>query len=702
MVRRLSITNTVADDNDPLTQLWILRALIPLKGQRRFLSRHGFQDDDVARALGWHEELDAIEFDDDYEFSRTDMLAKLKKMHRAAEKQATALQEPANLTRNMQQLAKLTGMTDTDQQLLRFAIMVNNHNGLREALRILGDLSTSQAKQVMSVLLGIPLSEIQQALSRDGILGRAGLLTLDINGSDSLPCKLNLISESFADRAISAEQTPAELLQNMVQPASAAKLTLADYPHVQNDVDIARALLQDALVSGRAGCNILIYGAPGTGKTELARVLAQELGSELFEVACQDEQDEPAVGHERLSSFQAAQYFFARHRACILFDEVEDVFSYGFGQLSTAQRSKGRFNQILESNPLPAFWLSNSIRRMDKAFIRRFDLVMELTVPPQSQRERMVQAACAKLPLENERLQRISQHEALSPAIMERAASVAGRIDAPNEKRPQIFERLVNNTLQAQGHDAIPRHDSNVLPNHYDPAFINARDGEMHIDLACMANDIIRHSQARLCLYGPPGTGKTAFGRWLAKQAERPLHVKRGLDLISMWVGGTEKNIARAFRNAEQDNAVLLIDEVDSFLQDRRKAVRSWEVTGVNEMLTQMESYAGIFIASTNLMEGIDQAALRRFDLKAKFDYLQPDQAWALLEKQCATLGLPAPDVALRPTLNQLSILTPGDFAAVARRHRFRELKNTEALIDALRAECAIKEDAPKRGIGFL
>ena len=81
-----------------------------------------------------------------------------------------------------------------------------------------------------------------------------------------------------------------------------------------------------------------------------------------------------------------------------------------------------------------------------------------------------------------------------------------------------------------------------------------------------------------------------------------PLLVRRASDLLSMFVGEVEKNIARAFREAEDDGALLLIDEVDSFLQDRRGAQRSWEVTQVNEMLTQMEGFAGVFIASTNLL----------------------------------------------------------------------------------------------------
>jgi SpoVK/Ycf46/Vps4 family AAA+-type ATPase len=170
---------------------------------------------------------------------------------------------------------------------------------------------------------------------------------------------------------------------------------------------------------------------------------------------------------------------------------------------------------------------------------------------------------------------------------------------------------------------------------------------------------------------------------------------------MSMWVGGSEKNIAQAFRQAEQEGALLLIDEVDSFLQDRRSAIRSWEVTLVNEMLTQIESFPGVFLASTNLMDDIDQAALRRFDLKVKFDFLKPAQASELLNRYCIQLGFapPQPDELAR--LSRLRTLTPGDFAAVIRQNRFRPISTAAALVSALEAECTVKETATP-AIGFV
>jgi SpoVK/Ycf46/Vps4 family AAA+-type ATPase len=180
-----------------------------------------------------------------------------------------------------------------------------------------------------------------------------------------------------------------------------------------------------------------------------------------------------------------------------------------------------------------------------------------------------------------------------------------------------------------------------------------------------------------------------------------PLVVKRGSDLLSMWLGGTEKNIANAFREAESEGAVLMIDEVDSFLQDRRGAQRTWEITGVNEMLTNLEAFQGILIATTNLVDSLDQAALRRFDLKLCLDYLQPSQAEALLQRCCQKLQLPTPSQQVLARVRALNKLTPGDFAAVLRQGRFHRISDASELVARLQTDCALKGNGD-RPIGFV
>ncbi len=143
-----------------------------------------------------------------------------------------------------------------------------------------------------------------------------------------------------------------------------------------------------------------------------------------------------------------------------------------------------------------------------------------------------------------------------------------------------------------------------------------------------------------------------------------------------------------------------MIDEVEGFLEDRRGAQRAWEVTQVNELLTQMESFPGIFFATTNLMPRVDQAALRRFDLKACLDYLSADQAWALFCMQCKELELGCPSEAAEQEIRRLRNLAPGDFAAVNRQSGFQPIDSPDDLCARLRAESQFKE-VPGSSIGF-
>ncbi|MBR4877316.1 MAG: ATP-binding protein, partial [Rhodocyclaceae bacterium] len=381
--------------------------------------------------------------------------------------------------------------------------------------------------------------------------------------------------------------------------------------------------------------------------------------------------------------------------------EVEDIFNDGnhgfFSSMSTAQYYKAWINRMLEENTVPTIWLSNAIEGLDPAFARRFDMVFELPVPPKKERARILQKNCGDL-LDAASISRIAEVDSLAPAVVARASDVVRLIsdELGQQGSAAALEKLIDQSLKAQGLPALVRNDPNRLPEIYDPSFIHA-----DADLASIAVGLCDARAGRLCLYGPPGTGKTAYGRWLAEQLGIPLLVKRASDLMSKWVGENEQNIAQVFRQAEQDGALLLMDEVDSFLADRRGAQRHWEVSMVNEMLTQMEAFSGVFIASTNLMSGLDQAAMRRFDLKVKFDFLRPEQTRALLCRYCEQLQFPAPQPDLLHRVARLPCLTPGDFATVQRRSRFHPIESAAALVAALEVECAMKEGA-KAPPGFL
>ena len=196
-----------------------------------------------------------------------------------------------------------------------------------------------------------------------------------------------------------------------------------------------------------------------------------------------------------------------------------------------------------------------------------------------------------------------------------------------------------------------------------------------------------------LCLQGPPGTGKSAFVRYLAERLGLQITQKRASDLMSMWVGQTEQQIAAAFAEARAEGSILVFDEADSLLADRRGAVRSWEVSQVNEMLTWMESHPLPFACTTNFGENLDPATLRRFTFKIALDYLTPDQSQAAFHTYFA---LEAP-----PEVGDLTTLTPGDFAVVRRKAEILgHLQDAKALAELLCAECEAKPNHSRR-MGF-
>jgi DNA replication protein DnaC len=195
-----------------------------------------------------------------------------------------------------------------------------------------------------------------------------------------------------------------------------------------------------------------------------------------------------------------------------------------------------------------------------------------------------------------------------------------------------------------------------------------------------------------LCLYGVPGSGKSAYARFLADHMKMKVLHKRASDLLSMWVGESEKNIAKAFSEAKRKKMLLVIDEADSFLQDRRHAQRSWEVTQVNEMLTQMESHPLPFVCTTNLMDGLDQASLRRFTFKVKYDFLTRKQTEFAFQH---FFGI-EPTVSLA----DLTCLAPGDFAVVARKAKICGIDSQIELADMLRQEQEVK-DVKYASFGF-
>ncbi|WP_246296674.1 AAA family ATPase [Allochromatium humboldtianum] len=601
----------------------------------------------------------------------------------------------------LQYLANILGLSTVERHVLGLATTLKAHACLAKlASRALGELDFLHLVQISAKLIGESESVIRKAVASSSLLVRSGLLSIDRKSRQCLPQKFVLM-DGLVDALCFSRAEIEGFLERWIIEAPAAHLRFADYPHLHQEINqMQRKLAQELRFQGK-GINVLLYGRAGTGKTELARAVAKQLGVTLYSVPTADESGEPLSSAQRLGCYRLAQTVLARRgQALLLFDEVEDVFPHPMSiHFGNAEMNKGWINSTLEDNPLPTLWVCNRLDGFDEAYLRRFTQVIEVGIPPLSTRKRIIQSYTRRLPVSSSWKQRAASHPDLSPALLSQAVKNVASIQYRDPKTVEAaLETLLNSTLKAMGREPIPPQAvADVMT--YRPECLNADQ-----DLNALVQGLRRDPRGRLCLYGPPGTGKSAFGAHVAHELQRPLLVKRASDLLRSLVGESEQRLALMFQQAESDGAVLVLDEADSFLRDRRQAHTSWEVSQVNELLTQMEGFDGVFIASTNLFEAFDAAALRRFDLKIRFDYLRPDQAWILFRETLRQTGGRLTQAAIwQERLSGLKGLTPGDFAVVLRSQRlFTTSLTPDKLYEDLASEIALKDQqATHRPIGF-
>jgi transitional endoplasmic reticulum ATPase len=542
----------------------------------------------------------------------------------------------------------------------------------------------SPVARTVALLTGEPLRLVEECLAPASDLLASGLLQIrdgeQIGGYGAkyiVPLRIS----ACLDRTYAGFH---EMRNALLGTPLATAVQLDDYEHVARDRDLVTAIIKGGAGAKASGVNVLLYGPPGSGKTELAKLAAREAGLTLYAAGEETAHGGEADRAHRLLDLVFSNRLLAGEQGCaLLFDEMEDIAVH----LIRRGGSKVFLNRLLESNPVPIIWTSNELGNIDPALLRRMTLAVELKRPPAAQRRRIMEQMAIRhqVNVTDRELDRLAQQLDATPAIIENAIRAARFAGGGAETIEQVARGIMRAVTGVGARRIV------TIPA-FDPELTTASR-----DLISLADQLVG-GQARafsLCLYGPPGTGKSAFARYLAGRLGLQILQIRASDILGMYVGQSEKNIAAAFEEAKEAGALLIFDEADSLLWDRRDAQRSWEVSQVNEMLTWMEEHPLPVCFTTNLMDRIDQASLRRFTFNVRFDFL--DKA-ALRRSWRVFFGI---DEAPADSL-VLANLAPGDFAKARKQAEMLGILGQPTAIAELLADISRGKPGASGAMGFV
>ena len=627
--------------------------------------------------------------------------------------------------KNLDVITDLLNLTSGETRLLECFLINLIQSDLEDFTDNLGSLTLHKAISVWSVMTKISTNEIRKSLSAKSNFLNSGLVELEneTSGNNNLE-RIYKLSETLITAFTSPYREKQNVWQHFFKSVPATELDSSCFEHLRVELERLECLLKSTIEQGQKGVNILFYGVAGAGKTELVRLMAKQTGLDLYEVTPSNDQGEFANIRERIAylatSLRALQ---SSSGSLLLFDEADEILNgeNTLGGLSFFQHDRNGtvykpwLNRLLETNSTPVFWIVNQFDGIDPAIQRRFSYSLCFKPPGRTTRMKMWEQVLRKKKVSRQinpqTLKSLAQDYEITVGVMEKAVETAKLMSGNPRLTPKNIRNALDKSIELlQGRKSANKSWlSKKELEHFDLDLLNTTPP--HESLIRALDHFTKTPEkdrllpcVSVCLHGPPGTGKSALARHLANELERPLFVKRASDLLSKFVGGTEANLSEAFYEASEENGVLLIDEVDTFLFDRSGASRSWEVTQVNEFLTQLEQYRGIFFATTNRLEGLDEAVLRRFTFKLKFNYLNQEQREMAFHCHFdPLLKLSGKNEAkLASALSGLQHLTPGDFEVVRRTCQFQITAPTQnGLLNELEAEMRLKPVCGKRKVGF-
>ncbi|MBR4221282.1 MAG: ATP-binding protein [Victivallales bacterium] len=472
------------------------------------------------------------------------------------------------------------------------------------------------------------------------------------------------------------------------------------------------AILKRLLMCQSKPVNILLYGAPGTGKTSFAKTLVDAVGKTSYSIAQRmyDSDDQSCSTPEfRFCGLHVCDEQIDPAQSIIIVDEADDMLrgraSFGMMGGQPHGGDKGMLNSVLDDLKTSTIWITNTpAEELDESSRRRFDYSICFAPLNSEQRKRIWKNNIVRMKLKrfftDALVDELADRYPVSAGGIAQTLENLVKVNPKKSEVPTLIDQLMKPHCELMG---VNRANDKLQPvKDYSLDGLNLQ-GEVKLDRIVEAVRSFQRQaigktvdpdrpRMNLLLSGPPGTGKTEFVKYLGSVLKTKINVKMGSDLLSMWLGGTEENIKSAFAEAEAEHAILFLDEIDGLVQSRTNAVRSWEVTQVNELLYWMENFNGVMIGATNFLQNLDQAIMRRFTFKLQFDYLDETGKRTFFEK-CFKTTLTDGE---RRRLAMIPSLAPGDFRTVRQSLFYYGGDVTNAMrLEGLERESAAKNSSP-------
>lgn len=471
------------------------------------------------------------------------------------------------------------------------------------------------------------------------------------------------------------------------------KFKASDFKHLEKEYAMCVKIIKNAIKNRTKGVNILLYGVPGAGKTEFAKSIVQSACKLLYEIPYINYDDEDMTTYQRLVALKTNLNITRKNKDMVLlYDEADNITNYNFKEESNTP-SKILVNNVTENVSTPVIWTLNNIRNIDDAFLRRMTYAVKFNKLNENTQIKIWQKELKRnnITVPRNKIIELSSKYDVSLSVIKNAVDTTKLIKGNAEN----FECFIDSISTAMNYGYhIERENKNKYKNN--DFIYNDKLANSDIDLKFLTEKLKQTKKMNfsICIYGEPGTGKSEYAKYLAHRLGLKIVQKKASDIFGKFVGETEENIALSFKEAKNKKAMLIIDEADSFLQSRKNAKNSWEVSFVNEMLTQMENFDYPFVCTTNLMDTLDEASLRRFTFKIKFDFLTSQQiriAFAHFFKQ-----------KISENACNINGLTIGDFVTVKKKLEFLGINNSNDILDLLIQEVKFKNtDSLKNTIGF-